>query len=191
VQWRRLPADELFQGELDTALGRLYATPVGVLLVGNEGPHEERVRCEQLLGQTAAAAAAPVGPPETAISCGWGIETHWWSSDGRSWERLPPVRPLPGQPALAGPGPNEFRLITRGGPGLLNLGEDRSGVVRLWASADGRDWQELDSGDILRSGEDMASGIAALNRTLIVVGDAWEANSGKPGEPAVWIGPAF
>ncbi len=96
VQWRRLPTDQLFLGELDTVFGRLYPTPDGLLLIGNEGPHDERVRCEQLFGQTAAASAS--GPPETAISCGWGIETHWWSSDGR-------------------------------------------GGVRLWASADGRDWQ--------------------------------------------------
>jgi hypothetical protein len=61
----------------------LYPTPDGVLLVGNEGPHDERVKCEQLAGD-----------------CGSGVETHWWSMDGRSWERLPPVRPLPGEPAV-------------------------------------------------------------------------------------------
>ncbi|MDO8484070.1 MAG: hypothetical protein Q7S35_03915 [Candidatus Limnocylindrales bacterium] len=51
AQWQRLPTDRLFQGELDTAFGRLYPTPDGVLLIGNEGPHEERVQCEQLIGQ--------------------------------------------------------------------------------------------------------------------------------------------
>ena len=43
VQWQRLPADRLFQGELDTVFGRLYPTPDGLLLIGNEGPHDERV----------------------------------------------------------------------------------------------------------------------------------------------------
>lgn len=189
VQWQRRPTDQLFGGELDTAFGRLYPTPDGVLLIGNEGPHEERVRCEQLIGQTASVAS--VGPPETAISCGWGLETHWWTSDGRSWERLLPLFPPPGEPPLTGPGPIEFRLIATGGPGLLNLGEDRSGVVRLWASTDGREWQEHGTADILRSGQDMASGIAVLNGRLIVVGDAWDGSASKPGEPAVWIGPGL
>lgn len=185
VQWQRLPTDPLFQGELDTALGRLYATPGGVLLIGSEGPHDERVRCEQLIGQ--AASLASVGPPDTALSCGWGLETHWWSSDGRSWERLPSLFALPGEPTLTGPGPIEFRLITTGGPGLLNLGEDRLGGVRLWASTDGRDWQ--DEGAMgLRLNQDLPSGVAVLNGRVIAVGDAWDGGS-QPGEPAVWIGP--
>lgn len=186
VEWRRLPTDQLFQGELDTVFGRLYATPGGLLLVGNEGPHDERVRCERLLGQTASVASA--GPPEAALSCGWGLETHWASSDGRSWERLPPIVSPPGEPPLTGPGPIEFRLITTGGPGLLNLGEDRLGGVRLWTSVDGRDWQ--DEGAMgLRLNQDLPSGIAVLDGRVIAVGDAWDGSAGKPGEPAVWIGP--
>lgn len=184
LHWQRLPADELFQGELDTAFGRLYATPGGVLVIGNEGPHAERVRCEQLLGRTASVAS--IDPPETAISCGWGIETHWWSSDGRSWQRLPSLFPLPGEPPLTGPGPIEFRLITIGGPGLLNLGEDRGGGVHLWASPDGRDWQ--DEGAMgLRLNQDLPSGIAVLDGRIIAVGDAWDGSASAPGEPAVWF----
>jgi len=186
VEWRRLPTDQLFQGELDTVFGRLYATPGGLLLVGNEGPHSERVGCERVLGQTASVASA--GPPETALSCSWGLETHWASSDGRSWERLPPIVSAPGEPPLTGPGPIEFRLITSGGPGLLNLGEDRLGGVRLWASVDGRDWQ--DEGAMgLRLNQDLPSGIAVLDGRVIAVGDAWDGSASKPGEPAVWIGP--
>ena len=188
VRWQRLPTDRLFQGELDTAFGRLYPTPSGVLLIGNEGPHDERLRCQRLLGQTASLAS--VGPRDTALSCGWGMETHWWSSDGRAWERLPSLFPPPGGPPLTGPGPIEFRLITTGGPGLLNLGEDRLGGVRLWASADGRDWQ--DEGAMgLRLNQDLPSGIAVLNGRVIAVGDAWDGSASKPGEPAVWIGPGL
>ena len=174
ADWRRLPTDRLFRGELDTVFGRLYATPNGLLLIGYEGSHAERVQCEQ-----------------SGADCGWGVETHWWSSDGRSWERLPPVRPAPGEPPLTGPGPLEFRLITAGGPGLVNLGEGRSGVVRLWASPDGREWQDLERGEVLRSGQDMASGIAVLNGKVVAVGDAWDMNSGEPSEPGVWIGPGL
>lgn len=145
-----------------------------MLPIGQEGPHDERVQCEQSGGD-----------------CGWGVETHWWSIDGHSWERLPPVRPQLGEPALTGPGPNEFRLITTGEAGLLNLGEDRSGVVRLWSSVDGRAWDQQGTTEILRSSQDMPSGIAALNGRVIVVGDAWDGSASKPGEPAVWIGPGL
>lgn len=198
VDWKPVPPDPLFRGELDTVFGRLYSTPDGILLIGNEGRHEERLRCDELLGP--AARLAPAGllasaglPPsggsrDPALSCGWGLETHWWSSDGQSWERLPPLFPAPGEPPLTGPGPIEFRLITTGGPGLLNLGEDRSGVVRLWASPDGRDWQ--DEGAMgLRLNQDLPSGIAVLDGRVVAVGDAWDMNSGKPSEPGVWIGP--
>lgn len=200
VDWKALATDPLFRGELDTTFGRLYSTSAGVLLVGTEGPHNERVRCEELLGGEAragprgllaSAAVSPSGSPDTALSCGWGRDTHWWSSDGRSWERLPPIYSAPGEPPLTRPGPIEFRLITSGGPGLLNLGEQRSGGVRLWGSLDGREWVEQDSVDIFGDREDMASGIAMLNGRLIVVGDAWDMNSGQPAEPGVWIGPAF
>lgn len=82
---------------------------------------------------------------------------------------------------MTGPGPNEFRLITTGGPGLLNLGEDRSGVVRLWASVDGRDWQEQGTTDILRSVQDWASGTAVLDSRVIAVGEAWTGAPASPG----------
>ncbi len=90
---------------------------------------------------------------------------------------------------MTGPGPIEFRLITSGGPGLLNLGEDRLGGVRLWASVDGRDWQ--DEGAMgLRLNQDLPSGIAVLNGRIMAVGDAWDGGN-EPGEPAVWIGPGL
>lgn len=185
VQWQRLPTQRLFLGELDTTFGRLYPTPGGVLLIGNEGPHDEREGCERLLGQTASVAF--VALPDTALSCGWGMETHWWSSDGRAWVRLPSLLPLPGEPPLTGPGLIEFRLITAGGPGLLNLGEDRLGGVRLWTSTDGREWQ--DEGAMgLRLNQDLPSGVAVLNGSIIAVGNAWDGSASNPGEPAVWIG---
>lgn len=199
VDWKPVPPDPLFRGELDTVFGRLSSTSDGILLIGNEGPHDERVRCDELLGPAARLAPAGLlasagllpsgGSRDPALSCGWGLETHWWSRDGQSWERLPSLFPLPGEPPLTDPGPIEFRLITSGGPGLLNLGEDRLGGVRLWGSRDGREWVEQDSADILRSGQDMASGIAVLNGRVIAVGDAWDGSPSKPGEPAVWIGP--
>ena len=199
VAWKALAPEPLFRGDLDTAFGRLFSTSTGVLLIGNEGPHIERVRCDELLGRAVRAGPAGLlvsagrlpstGSRDTALSCGWGLDTHWWSSNGRSWERLPPIYSAPGEPPLTGPGPIEFRLITSGGPGLLNLGEDRSGGARLWGSRDGRDWTDQGAGDTLGSGQDLASGIAILDGRVVAVGDAWDMNSGEPSEPAVWFGP--
>ena len=184
--WRRVPTPELFAGPLDTALGRMLSTEAGVLLMGAEGPHEERVQCEKLIGRTSS-----VGPPsaavQTAISCGWGRETHWWSADGRAWKRLPPILPAPGEPA---PPPGiliEYRLVAPGGPGLVNLGEQSGGGARTWVSADGRAWERLDDDNPLRASKDMASGIVVDGRRLVVVGDAWEGGS-QPGVAAIWIG---
>lgn len=194
VQWRRLPTGPLFGGELDTTFERLYATPNGLLLIGSEGPHNEDPSCRGPaasrgpVSRLAAVVRLPDGDPsDPTIVCVGSVDTHWWSSDGRSWERLPPVRPAPGEPPLTGPGPLEFRLITRGGPGLLNLGEARSDGVFLWASPDGRAWERV-SGEAIRTG-DMASSLAVLGNRVVAVGDAWDMNSGQPSEPGVWIGP--
>ena len=95
--------------------------------MGSEGPPDERVACEKLLGETASLDAPE--PPRTALSCGWGRETHWWSRDGASWQRLEPIAPGPGESPLPGPRAIEFRVITAGGSGLVNLGEDGLGNV--------------------------------------------------------------
>ena len=129
-------------------LWRLHSTPSDVMVIGNEGPRKERENCDRLL--QGSGLIAQVGQVATALSCGWGTETHWWSADGRSWERLPPVRPRLGEPALTGPGPNEYRLITDAPQGLLNLGENRSGEINLWSSSDGRAWNLVDDVEILR-----------------------------------------
>lgn len=68
-----------------------------------------------------------------------------------------------------------------------NLGEDRSGVVRLWGSVEGRDWLDLGAMGI-RLYQDLPSGVAVLNGNVIAVGDACDGSASKPGEPAVWIG---
>jgi hypothetical protein len=185
LSWRRLSTPGLFTGERDTTLERLYPTRDGVLLIGNDGPHEERVRCEQLAGRTASLAG---GPPVTALSCGWGVETHWWSPDGRSWERLPPVVSVLADAPLPGPGPNEFRLITAGGPGLINLGEDRSGIVRLWTSRDGRAWEATGSGEgIQPTGQ--VSGIVVFGGQVWAVGEIRGPTAGGAFEAAVWTRP--
>jgi hypothetical protein len=187
LTWRPLRAPEMFRGGRDTVLERLYPTRNGVLLIGNDGPHEERVQCELLTARTA---SLETGPPVTAQSCGWGVETHWWSPDGRSWKRLPPVAWRLASEVPPGPGPAEFRLIAAGGPGLVNLGEDLSGGVRLYGSRDGQVWKELDQMDGVRPSESV-SGMAVLNGRVIAVGQAWDGRSSGAFEPAVWIGPTL
>ena len=66
VQWQRLPADRLFQGELDTAFGRLHATPDGLLLIGSKGPYDALtyVEASGLLGRIQESAADDRRPSE-------------------------------------------------------------------------------------------------------------------------------
>jgi hypothetical protein len=187
ITWRPLRAPDMFRGERDTVLERLYPTRTGVLLIGNDGPHEDRVQCELLTGRTASLAA---GLPVTAQSCGWGVETHWWSADGRSWKRLPPVAWRLASEVPSGPGPAEFRLITAGGPGLVNLGEDLAGGIRLYGSRDGQTWKEIDQLDGVRPSDSM-SGMTVLDGRVIAVGQAWDGRSSGAFEPAVWIGPGI
>jgi hypothetical protein len=44
--------------------------------------------------------------------------------------------------------------------------------------------QQQGTSEILRSGQDMASGIAVWNGRVIMVGDAWNGGT-APGEPSV------
>ena len=123
IEWSRVAAaDPTITGPDETEPWRVVPFAAGLFMIGNHGPHEERVRCENLLGGMASLADTP--PPETALSCGWGREHHWLSADASAWLRLPPRDPLPGQPAPAGVRPNEFRLVGAGGPGIVNLAED-------------------------------------------------------------------
>ncbi len=187
--WRRAPADPIHVGPLDTAFGGLLSTPAGVLLMGAEGPPEERVACEKLIGQTASLEPPePPEPPRTAFSCGWGRYTHWWSRDGVGWQRLAPVAPGPGEPPLPAPRVIEFRVMTGGGPGIINLGEDGLGNVLLWLSDDGRSWRADTPISPFRKGADMVSGVAAVGRRIVAVGEVWDPQSGQPGAPAAWIG---
>ena len=62
------------------------------------------------------------------------------------------------------------------------------GVALLWLSDDGRSWRADTLISPFRKGADMVSGVAAVGRRLIAVGEVWDPQSGLPGAPAVWIG---
>jgi hypothetical protein len=170
IQWARVAAtDPALIGRDETELSQVVPFAGGLFVVGNFGTHQERVKCEQLIGM-ASVGAAP--PPDTALSCGWGREHHWLSPDGSSWVRLPPLDPLPGQPPNPGRRPIEFRLLAAGGPGLVLLGEDSlppDGDARIWVSMDGNAWQPLDA-PFPGTGNPQA-GMVVVGRQIVAVGD--------------------
>jgi hypothetical protein len=172
VQWTRTAeADPALIGPDETELWRVVPFARGLFVVGNFGSHEDRVECERALGDVASLEAAP--PPETAFSCGWGQEHHWLSRDGSAWVRLPPLDPLPGQPPKPGRRPIEFRLVTAGGPGLVNLAEDSippDGDSGIWVSADGIAWQRVDP-PFPGPGGSIQSGFVIIGREIVTVGE--------------------
>jgi hypothetical protein len=174
-------------GPDETELSRVLPFARGLFVVGNHGSHEERVKCEQLLGVMASLDAAPP-PSETARSCGWGREHHWLSADGNRWQRLPPLDPLPGQPQPPGLRPLEFRLIAAGGPGIVNLAEDNQapdGDSGIWLSADGSAWQLLDAPTQLEPAA-LQMGVASLDDRIVAVGERSDPDGSST--PAIWIG---
>jgi hypothetical protein len=173
----------------------------GYLLVGNLGTQDERRRCEQLTGfgdgQFATAG-------RVALSCGWGVQTHWRSPDGRHWQLLPPIVPQPGAGPLPVIRPDGRGLVDRGpiragGPGLVTIGyeigalDGRGDVKAVWTTADGRTWEPV--GRAPQFGPDTSvADIAVVGRRIIAVGstfmpgDANDPNAGDGQDGAVWIG---
>jgi hypothetical protein len=169
---RAADKDPTMTGPDETELWRVIPFAGGLFVVGNYGTHEERVRCEQLLGAIASLEMDP--PAETALSCGWGREHHWISSDGSSWRRLPPLDPLPGQLAAPGQRPIEFRLLAAGGPGLVNLAENNvppDGDSRIWVSSDGIGWEPVDPAFPGPAGS-VQAGLAVSGRRIVAVGES-------------------
>ncbi|HEX5591696.1 MAG TPA: hypothetical protein VFX65_15485 [Candidatus Limnocylindrales bacterium] len=185
VEWRRVAAAEpSLTGPDETELWRVVPFRDGIFVVGNHGSHEDRVRCENLLG---ALASLDDAAPATGLTCGWGREHHWLSGDAATWHRLPPLDPLPGQPPAPGIRPIEFRLLVAAGPGVVNLGEDSQppeGDSGLWVSPDGSAWRPVAAvgGQGPNAG---ASAFAVIGASLIAVGDGGQAAAWRP---VFWTG---
>ena len=176
--WSRLGAgDPTLTGPDETELARVIPFDAGLFVIGNHGSHDERVKCEKLIGTTASLVAVA---PETALSCGWGREHHWLSEDGTAWQRLAPFDPLPGQQPDPAPHPVEFRNVVAVGRGLVDPGEDNvrpDGDTSLWVSMDGRAWRRLDAiGERPPAGS--PAGTAIRGNTIVVVGEADEPGRG-------------
>ena len=179
--------EPLLAGDQDTQLWQSVPFAGGEHLTGNEGPHAERIRCEQLLGLQASVAGPAADPAGTVdLSCGWGLETEWLRVADGALQRLP-VRWLGG----VAPPPGTFAgsaLIVAGGPGLLAIGEaEGEAGVRLWTSRDGRSWERALPDQPFAAGASV-SGLVVDGRRLIAVGEDWDPNGNQPGVPAIWLG---
>ncbi|HEV8697397.1 MAG TPA: hypothetical protein VGQ89_06880 [Candidatus Limnocylindrales bacterium] len=176
AEWRRLPV-ALLEGKLETRLDRIVAWAGGLFVLGLEGTHEERLACERA-GRVASAARPEHAPaPAVDFSCGWGVETHWLTSDGREWQRDIPIGAQRG--AIIPDGELiEFRLVAAGGPGLVVLGEgSKVGSAGIYVSADGTRWQAVGPAGVFPSGS-LPNGFAVGGRTIATVVDG----------PRAWIG---
>lgn len=172
-EWEPFDLGPLFSGPLDTVLYRVMPWAGGWWMAGNQGPHEERVQCENLLG-IARADPATILP---TLSCGWGREMHWLSLDARSWQ---PVR-MPWHDPKVPPAAGtliEFRLVEAGGPGLVAVGEGADdGRPSLFASVDGRTWEKVPTDDLFPVST-VANAMALDGRRIVVTTDG----------PTIWIG---
>jgi hypothetical protein len=183
--WRRLPDALPLAGDDEVELYRPVPFAGGVIVVGGQGTAEDRRRCENL-GRAHLAAAGD----QLALVCGWQFETHFLSSDGLAWERLPDLWPRMPQP-LPDPLPPRrlisWQTMTAGGPGLVVVDaeligrSDSSNTSALWTSADGRTWSRVGNADQLPPNESPTS-VAVVGRTVVAAGQ------GQFGDGAVWIG---
>ena len=179
ANWSRATAD-LLGGNQDTVIQKVVVWAGGWFLIGLEGPHAERVRCEQIgkIGQLASLDGRVDNPaPGLDLSCGWGSEVHWLTADGTAWQRVPLAGAQPGVVAKRGE-LIEFRLVAAGGPGLVVLGEGSDvGAASIFVSADGVSWQPIAPDRQFPNGI-VPYGFVIGGRAIAAVADG----------PSAWIG---
>lgn len=175
--WERLPA-EILTGVDDTVLNRIVVRAGGWLVLGWDGSHDERIRCEQAGRVASIGGTAPPPVMTRDFSCGWGHEAHWITADGRNWvEVVPPAGLVPARPGEL----VEFgsHRVVAGGPGLVALGEEwEVHSSSIFVSEDGRTWQPTDPATQLPSGGPV--GLVVVGRSVLAVGS----------ELQVWVGAA-
>jgi len=180
--WERVGhQDPALAGPEETELWSVTPFAGGLFVTGNYGTHEDRRRCEDLLGALASTDPLPPRSP-TALSCGWGREHHWVSVDGATWERVDPMVPLPR------PAPIEFRNVVAGGPGLVLFGEENlppSPDPNLWTSRDGKSC--VRAAPVAGLPPDVSPlTIAAGSRRLVLAAEHWDGE--ERSKVQIWIG---
>jgi hypothetical protein len=134
------------------------------------------------------------GPGLVAV----GIDGHWhgpnpkaavWTSvDGITWSRVPHDDAVFGRTEDGHY--TEMESVTVGGPGLVAVGGDRSGVdgqdggAAVWTSPDGFTWSRVPHDEVF-SGGGMRS-VTVGGPGLVAVGGEWSAVDGLEGGAAVW-----
>lgn len=176
AEWRRLPV-ALLEGPLETTIYRVVPWAGGWFLIGQEGTHADRIACEGIARVASVSDPEGGNAPPPDFSCGWGVETHWLTADGRDWQRDIPIGAQPGAVIPDG-ALIELRLISAGGPGLVVLGEgSRVGSAGIFVSADGIRWQVTAPGGVFPGGS-IPNGLAVGGRTIVAVVEG----------PSAWIG---
>jgi hypothetical protein len=198
--WRKLADAAPLRGPEEVELSDVVAFAGGYLLVGSLGSHDDRVACEQLLGRGDGQLASI--KDQLAVSCGWGVRTHWWSPDGDAWQLLPPVVEPPGGPPLHvrpdGRGLMEPGPVRAGGPGLVTVGYEIAGrngpndIRGVWVTADARTWVPVGAAPQFAPNSSVTD-LAVSGRRLIAVGSTFAPDKIAVGpsngeDAAVWIG---
>lgn len=193
VAWERIAVDDLsITGPDEEALARVLPLAGGWFAQGSAGPHEDRERCEDLLG----ADTVGVDGAVLALSCGWGETTHWTSPDGQTWTRAPRVEAGGGGPLPPAPGGRRLvshRVLADGGPGVVVVDAegttlDGHDLVGTWVSEDGATWRPVGDAGEFEDGMFLQD-VVVVGRTLIGVAEgAFDAPTGT--DIVVWIGTA-
>jgi hypothetical protein len=193
LTWERLAiADPAITGPDEESLARVLPLGSGLFAQGSAGSHEDRQRCEDLLG--AGAGVVGVEGATLSLSCGWGVTTHWTSSDGRSWTRSPAVEGDVDGPLPPGPGGRRLvshRVLAAGGPGLVAVDAegttpDGFDLVGSWVSPDGASWRPVGEAGAFEDGM-VLQDLVVVDRTLVGVAEGpFDAPTGT--DIVVWIG---
>ena len=193
VEWRRIAVgDPAIAGPEEEALQRILPFKGGLFAQGGSGTHADRLACEDQAGE------GTVGIPgaSLSLSCSWLVTTHWISTDGTTWLRMPPVEaPFDGPPLPAPPGGRRLishRVLDVGEPGLVVVDAeeprraDGSDSVGTWISDDGATWRPV--GGPGQFPKDLfLQDFVVAGRTIVGIGeDGWDQPNGT--DVVVWIG---
>jgi len=133
---------------------------------------------EALFGSAEVWSAAAGGPGLVAVGADtsgddW-VAAAWVSEDGYTWSRVPHDEGV-----FGGPGVQVMYAVTAGGPGLVAVGGEGSGIDdtlapngAVWVSADGYTWTRIVD-DAVFAGVRFSS-VAAGPGGLVAVGGGWD-----------------
>jgi len=207
LTWNRVPHDEtVFGGPYIQRMRAVTAGGPGLVAVGRAGsdqdgdaavwwsvdgltwnrvPHDETVFGGP--GSQKMVSVAAAGPGLVAV--GWDTldgdadAAIWWSPDGLTWNRVPHDEIVFG--GLDGQWMNS---VLAAGPGLLAVGQDRSGGdgdAAVWWSLDGLTWSRIPHDETVFGGPGYQSmlSIAVAGPGLVAAG--WDT-SRESWDAAIW-----